>query len=95
MIIQLKKLINNKKYSEAKKITKEIIDICEERAKYIKIKGVKLSLKNAYELFLSIPNLTEKESEELNKKLKGLISKMGHDEFFVMDGDKEYPRRPM
>ena len=94
MIVQVNNLIKAKKHAQARKIAKEIIDICEEREKNIKVKGVKLSLKNAYELLLSIPELSSKDADDTSRKLKKLTSKMSHDDFYCMDGGREYPRHP-
>lgn len=94
MITQVNNLIASKSFEEARKISKEIIDICEERVANIQVKGVKLSLKNAYELFLSIPETTLEEQNTIKEKLNNLVATMTHDDFYCKDGAKEYPMQP-
>lgn len=94
MIVRVKNLIKLKCYAEAGRIAKEIIDICEERVANIRVKGVKLSLKNAYELFLKVPEIAEGDKNRIEEKLNHLVANMDYDDFYSQDGDKEYPLRP-
>ena len=94
MIVQVDNLIKSKHYIEARKIAGEIIDICEERAKNIQVRGVKLALKNAYELMLKIPELSLDEQANIKGKLYDLMTDMTHDDLFCKDGDQEFPLRP-
>ena len=84
----------HKCYAEACQMAKEIVDICEERIKNVQVLGVKLSLKNAYELLLSIPELTTEDEKVTNEKLYTLLLEMTHEDFYCKDGEREYPRRP-
>jgi hypothetical protein len=93
MIIQVNNLVKQKRYDEAMQIAKEIIDICEERAINIQVKGVKLSLKNAYELYLSIPGIGVDKQSDIRDKLNNLIASTTRDEYYCMDGEKENPLR--
>lgn len=94
MITQVNNLIKHKCYAEACQMAKEIVDICEERIKNVQVLGVKLSLKNAYELLLSIPELTTEDEKVTNEKLNNLLLEMTHEDFYCKDGEREYPRRP-
>ena len=94
MIVQVNNLIKQKSYAQALKTAKEIVDICEERVKNIQVRGVKLSLKNAYELMLGIPELPAEDEKFAKEKLKDLVSGMTHEDFYCKDGEKEYPLRP-
>ena len=94
MIFHVKNLIKLKRYAEAGRIAKEIIDICEERVANIQVKGVKLSLKNAYELFLKVPEIAESDKNMIEEKLNNLAANMDYDDFYAQDGGKEYPLKP-
>ena len=94
MIVQVNNLINKKHYLEAISLAKEIVDICEERVKNIDMPGIKLSLKNAYDLLLSIPTLPEDGRKVIEDKLREFCSTMTHEDFYCKDNDKEYTLRP-
>ena len=94
MTVQVNNLIKNGQHDEAYRIAKEIICICEERCENIRSGGIKLSLKNAYELTLSIPELSEEDRKAINEKLQNLLSTMTHGDFYCKDGDREYPVIP-
>ncbi len=51
-------------------------------------------MKNAYELYLSIPNLNKKDRVTIEMKLNQLVKTMKHDDFYCMDSGNEYPLRP-
>lgn len=94
MIVQVRNLIQSEKNTEALRIAKEMIAICEERVENLQVRGVKLSLKNAYELTLKIPALPKDEQSEIMKKLNGLLSGMTHEDYYRKDGEEEYPLLP-
>ena len=94
MFLQVENLIRLKSYTDAKQVAKELIDICEERDINVQEKGVKLSLKNAYELFLNIPELTIDEQNTITEKLNNLVAQMTREDFYCKDGEREYPINP-